>query len=93
VTTTRNPLDGLPVLWRGTDDTTPAGCELIVTEVVGIPTTYLLRDDQIIGRVEGQGRFMIGYVGDTLKGGYYVGTGDYYGLFQNIVNETIRGLQ
>jgi hypothetical protein len=78
-------LNGLPIHWHGIDDNTPAGCELAVTTVVGIPTTYLIRDGQVIGRIEAVGTGQNGYVGGTLKGGSPVfGGGTFYDLAQKI---------
>lgn len=78
-------LNGLPIHWRGTDNSTPAGCELVVTTVVGIATTYLLRNGQVIGRIEAVGSGQNAYIGDNLKGGTPVfGQGTFYELAQKI---------
>lgn len=77
-------LNGLPIHWQGTDDTTPTGCTLIVTEVVGLPTTYVLRNGEVIGRVEVMNDYFNGYVGTGLKGGRYIGRGDFSGLTEEI---------
>lgn len=76
---------GLPIFWQGEDDSTPEGCTLVCTKVVGLPTTYILRAGEVIGRVEADGFRQLGYVGSGLQGGRYVGCGDFYGLAQRIV--------
>lgn len=77
----------LPIHWQGNDGSTPAGCTLVCTEVVGLVTTYVLRDGQIIGRLETAGCCWNAYAGSTLKGGAYVGsTGTFYGLAQQIAD-------
>lgn len=68
-------LNGLPIYWQGTDDSTPAGCTSIATEVLGISTTYIVRDGHVIGRIEYTGDTILGYAGAGLKGGYFLGTG------------------
>lgn len=80
--------DGLPCHWAGVDDTTPAGCMLFVTTVLGLVTTYVLRDGQVIGRVENDGGRLCGYVGQGLKGGQFVGLGHSSQLAQKIADAT-----
>lgn len=80
-------LDGLPIHWQGTDDSTPDGCTQIVTTVLGLTTTYLIRDGQILGRIEIDGNRMNGYVGSGLKGGRWVGSGDSAGLANKIADQ------
>jgi hypothetical protein len=77
-------LNGLPIHWQGVDDSTPDGCTLIVTEVVGLPTTYVLRDNEVIGRVGADKTRQYGYVGAGLKGGQYIGRGVFYELAAKI---------
>lgn len=79
-------LNGLPIHWQGTDDTTPDGCTLITTVVLGIPTTYVLRGDQVIGRVEAGVNSQNGYAGPGLKGGYWVGSGPFRDLAEKIAD-------
>lgn len=77
--------NGLPIHWHGTDDNTPADCTLVVTEVMGIATTYLLRDGEVIGRIEGQGATQNAYIGAGLKGGVWISqTGTFYDLAKRI---------
>lgn len=78
-------LNGLPVLWAGVDDTTPAGCSLVVTEYLGLPTTFLIRDGHVIGRIEVHRGQQVGYAGDRLKGGTLVVGGDSLALGRKIV--------
>lgn len=84
-------LNGLPVHWTGVDDSTPEGCTLLVTTVVGTPTTYILRDGHILGRVEADGNRQAGYVGAGLKGGELVGIGGFYGLADDIAAKSQDG--
>jgi hypothetical protein len=77
-------LNGLPIHWQGVDDTTPPGCTLLITEVVGLPTAYVLRAGEVIGRVETSRNDFHGYVGGGLKGGRYVGRGDFTKLTETI---------
>jgi len=65
-------LTGLPIHWRGVDDSTPPGCEMIATTVLGMVVTYVVRDGVVLGRIEAGGH---GYVGDRLKGGTFIGSG------------------
>lgn len=75
----------LPIHFHGTDSRTPDGCTLVCTEVVGLATTYVLRDGQVLGRIEAQGITQTAYAGPSLKGGSYVGsTGTFYELAQRI---------
>lgn len=61
------------IIWVGVDSTTPSGCTLVVAEVLGILTTYIMRDDAILGRIEiHDGGQQHGYVGARLKGGELV---------------------
>jgi hypothetical protein len=69
-------LDGLPILWSGVDATTPDGCTLVSTEYLGMPTTYIIRDGRVIGRIEIHRGRQVGYAGDLLKSGYLIGSGD-----------------
>jgi hypothetical protein len=78
-------LSGLPIHWRGVDDSTPAGCESIVTDVLGISTTYIVRDEEILGRIEYTRDRVSGYAGSGLKGGYYLGTALTASLAERIV--------
>jgi hypothetical protein len=77
-------LAGLPIHWEGTDDSTPAGCTLLSTVVLGIPTTYILRNGAVIGRVEAGTTSQNGYAGAGLKGGIWVGSGGFSRLAQAI---------
>jgi hypothetical protein len=80
-------LRALPIHWHGSDDNTPAGCTLVVTEVLGIGTTYLCRDGAVIGRIEGRGAQQNAYVGDGLKGGHWAGsTGTFYELAARVAD-------
>jgi hypothetical protein len=83
---TADILYSLPCHWQGTDDTTPDGCTLYVTTYLGIVTTYILRDGQVIGRVEVAGNRQDGYVGGRLKGGARVGSGDFVSVAQRIAD-------
>ncbi|GGN39030.1 hypothetical protein FHR83_006811 [Actinoplanes campanulatus] len=74
------------IFWQGVDSTTPPGCTLITAEVLGLATTYVLRDGNVLGRIETHGSGQAGYVGDRLKGGYYRGAGDATTLAQRIVD-------
>lgn len=76
-------LNDLPIHWQGTDSSTPDGCTLIATLVLGIPTTYVVRDGEVIGRVEVHRGSQSGYAGSGLKGGYYIGSG----LFRNLAEK------
>lgn len=79
-------LRDLPIHWRGVDSQTPEGCELFVTEVLGLPTTYILRDGVILGRIESAGIRLSGYVGGSLKGGEFIGgQGGFYETALRIV--------
>ena len=69
-------LNDLPIHWAGVDSTTPDGCTLATTTYLGIPTTYVIRDGQVIGRIEISRGQQVGYAGDRLKGGYLIGYGD-----------------
>jgi hypothetical protein len=79
-----NILNGFPIHWQGVDDTTPPGCTLFVTEVLGLLTAYVLRDEEVIGRVEISKNDFHGYVGGGLKGGRFVGRGDFTKLTEAI---------
>jgi hypothetical protein len=78
---------GLPRYFEGADDSTPPGCTLLATKVFDIATTYVLRDGQVIGRVE-HGNVQSGYVGSALKGGRFVGVGYFSALAQKIADAT-----
>lgn len=82
-------LAGLPCQWQGADDTTPVGCTLYVTQVMELPITYILRDDCVIGRVEASGRSHIGYIGAGIKGGTFVGSGEFTRLAQKIADRAV----
>ncbi|MEV5819346.1 hypothetical protein AB0L22_09235 [Micromonospora haikouensis] len=69
-------LNGLPIHWAGVDSTTPDGCTLAVTTYLDILITYIVRDGQVIGRIENSRDRQVGYAGDRLKGGYLIGYGD-----------------
>lgn len=69
-------LNELDVRWTGVDSTTPAGCTLATAVYLDIPTTYVIRDGQVIGRIEIINDQQVGYAGNRLKGGYLVGTAD-----------------
>jgi hypothetical protein len=69
-------LKDLPIYWQGVDDATPAGCRLVTTKLLGIVTTYVLRDEGIIGRVELSERGQNGYIGLRLNGGTWIGYND-----------------
>jgi hypothetical protein len=77
---------GLTIHWHGVDSTTPAGCTMLVTEVLGIATTYILRDGDIIGRIEMAGATINGYAGPGLKGGGYLGSSTYEDLARRIAD-------
>lgn len=77
-------LRNLSIHWQGVDDSTPAGCTLVCAEIVGLATTYVLRDGQIIGRVESAGSSQNGYIGSGLKGGGFIGSGPFYELVSRI---------
>ena len=79
-------LDGLPVHWAGVDDTTPDGCSLTVTTLLGKPTTYVIRNGQVIGRIESDDLSLIGYAGGGLKGGSLIGWGDFAALAAKIAD-------
>ena len=80
-----NILNDLPCHWAGSDDTTPDGCTLYATTYLGVPTTYILRDGRIIGRVEQYGVTRErGWFGNGLKGGVYLGSGSFGALAQKI---------
>lgn len=83
---TADILNDLPCHWQGTDSTTPNGCTLYATVYLGIATTYILRDGQVIGRVEHEKANQHGYVGGRLKGGERVGSGDFTRLAQAIAD-------
>ena len=68
-------LKDLPIHWQGTDDSTPDGCVSIVTEVLGISTTYIVRDGEVLGRIEYTRDTVAGYAGAGLKGGRFLGIG------------------
>ena len=76
-------LQPLPVYFHGVDDTTPADCTMFTTSVLHILTTYVLRDGQIIGRIE-HTQDMPGYAGSTLKGGTLIGFGEFTELAAKI---------
>ncbi len=76
---------GLPIYFHGVDDTTPPGCQIVTTSVFDQLTTYLLRDGQVIGRIE-HTQDMDGYLGTTLKGGGHIGTGEFTQLAQRIAD-------
>lgn len=65
------------IAFEGVDSTTPPGCTLISMAVLGVFTTYLLRDGVVLGRVEtppvGQGGHNV-YAGSGLKGGQWLGS-------------------
>jgi len=83
---TADILNDLPCHWQGTDDSTPDGCTLFATVCLGIATTYILRDGQVIGRVEHERNGQHGYAGGRLKGGERVGSGDFTRLAQKIAD-------
>jgi hypothetical protein len=60
-----------------------------VTKVFDIPTTYLLRDGEVIGRIEHGTRPEVApsaYVGSAMKGGMFVGTGEFRALAEKIAD-------
>lgn len=63
---------GTEIHWAGTDDSTPPGCTIVVASVVGIPRTYLVKNDEIIGRVELNTPGVRAYVGGGLLGGQWL---------------------
>lgn len=77
-------LNDLTIDWSGVDSTTPAGCTLATAVHLGIPTTYVIRDGQVIGRIEISRGQQTGYAGERLKGGYLVGYGDSQTLAERI---------
>ena len=79
-------LRDLPIHWQGVDDSTPAGCVSIATEVLGVSTTYIVRDGEVLGRIEYTRDTIHGYAGSGLKGGYFLGTGLTGDLAQRIVD-------
>jgi hypothetical protein len=83
-------LRGLPVHFQGVDDTTPPGCTIFTTTLLDLLTTYILRDDVIIGRVE-HTQDMPGYAGRGLKGGSLVGFGDFTELAARIAARATAG--
>ena len=83
---TSDILNGLPCHWQGVDSTTPDGCTLYATTYLGISTTYILRDGQVIGRIEFADGRQDGYVGTRLKGGSWVGSGDSTSLGRKIAD-------
>jgi hypothetical protein len=76
---------GYPIHFAGSDDTTPPGCTLIITTVLDLLTTYIIRDGEVIGRIEVQRDRQYGYAGNRLKGGYLVGMADSATLGARIV--------
>ncbi|MEV1013827.1 hypothetical protein AB0I89_24040 [Micromonospora sp. NPDC049801] len=81
-------LADLPIHWSGVDATTPDGCTLATTVYLGIPTTYVIRAGQVIGRSEISDGRQAGYAGDRLKGGYLIGFGDSQSLGERIAAHT-----
>jgi len=77
---------GLPRYFEGADDSTPTGCTLLVTKVLDLVTTYVLRDGEVIGRVEQSNGQQDGYVGSGLKGGVFVGSGHFSVLAEKIAD-------
>lgn len=77
---------GLPIYWTGVDDFTPAGCTLVATKVFDIATTYILRDGEVIGRIEISRTSQNGYTGSKLKGGRFVGSGEFASLAAKIAD-------
>jgi hypothetical protein len=53
--TATDSLHGNPVHWSGVDSTTPEGFTLASVEYLGIVRTYLLREGEIVGRIEYHG--------------------------------------
>ncbi len=80
------------ILWQGIDDTTPAHCTLITAEVLGLVTTYVLGDGEVLGRIESDDGAQNGYAGAGLKGGHFLGTGGSTELAQRIVEHAGRPL-
>lgn len=74
------------ILRQGVDDTTPAGCTLITAEVLGLATTYVLRDGVVLGRIEANRGYQYGYAGGGLKGGYFLGISDSTTLAQRVAD-------
>lgn len=70
------------VLFEGVDSTTPDGCTIKACIVLGVETTYLLRDGLVLGRVESNAMRshsgLSAYVGDRMKGGKFIGTSQTY---------------
>jgi hypothetical protein len=64
------------VTFEGTDDTCPEGCTIVVAQVLGIVTTYVLRGDDVIGRYISDGHRYTAYAGPGLMGGAIVGFTD-----------------
>lgn len=82
-----NIFQGLPVYFEGVDDSTPDDCTLFTTTVFDQLTTYILRDGKVIGRIE-HTQDNHGYAGSALKGGSFVGSGEFRALAE-AVRQTI----
>ncbi|GAA0494026.1 hypothetical protein Ade02nite_20800 [Paractinoplanes deccanensis] len=64
------------IMWEGVDSSTPDGCTMVTAHVLGVVATYVLRDGQVLGRIENIEGRNSGYAGSTLKGGYFLGQAD-----------------
>jgi hypothetical protein len=82
-----NIFQGLPVYFEGVDDSTPDGCTLFTTTVLDQPTTYILRNGKVIGRIE-HTQDNHGYAGSALKGGSFVGSGEFGALAEKIAERS-----